>query len=513
MKARSIFSMIYVTALILIFTPLNAQIPQNYNQADQVLQKGYLAFIDRDYTQAYEYILQVESFISNNPRYKDFFDHHYRDFSLLDIIEQRKKLGNIKPDIIHKILVIYIMKTDATFQGIQIREEFTEEMEQKSWISQEIAALYVEVLSEGKITLEFSRTNLDAVVTDLKFFNSEDNGKKQLVTVHADPESIQPYPGDMMYQLYNKYDTILYYWSGEQLKSEKKGRATAMGGSDRLALIPYSIYGPERGRIIISSCLVHRPGTLLHEFFHTIEKRYAIPISHGFWDKNRHQFPTWKGQGEYNYYQYHFENTIKKSGYRNCEFTYSQPLKITSSEYQSYVDMILPIRLEDRKEAQHILEETKLIFKNDKKNTKKNLEKAILLNPYNGEALFKLCGIAHYNGDLDLALSYILRAYQISPYDPYVCYWMGVEHYHKNMMKESIRYLSESIHLSPDYAGAWMYRGFVNFQMGRYKDSLADYRQCTKITEMHNPSIREFLNKKSIKGNKHAEWILKELEL
>jgi len=433
---------------------------------------------------------------------------------MVEMINARKRLGEIHPDMIHKILVLYVDKTDVKQKGVVVDEKLTKEMQVKAKLAQQVCKKYIEVLSRGKLTLAFKSVNLNASFTELTFFTSKGASGKSIRTVHGDIESIRPYPRKIILENYNNYDSFLFYWAGESLRKGKMGRATGMGGEASLPLIPYILHGRERGRLVISSVLSDRPGTLLHEVFHTFEKCYNIKPIHGFRKNIRRNFPKWKGSGEYDYYQFHFDNTFSKNGFKNLEYIQSNPNFIKSDFLQELSDKTKHISIKNLKIADSLFHKAEALYSHNNKKEAKNIFNELLqCNPYHSRALHKLCIIAHQDGDKKKAFEYIVRAYEISPYNPYINYWMGIEYYHKGKLKKAVEYLSKSIDYEPKNATSLQYRGFVNYKLGKFNDSMDDYKRCMLITDRFNSSITQFLLSRAKQGEKEAEKILKELSL
>lgn len=125
---------LFAFILILYLSSINflfCDTPVNYTETKNLVQKGNAAFAEEQYDEAVAYFSSVEEYISENPEYRDYFDHHYRDYSMIDVIEERKALGIISPVATHNVLVFYIEKTDTSYDGIIVQESFTEEMKIK----------------------------------------------------------------------------------------------------------------------------------------------------------------------------------------------------------------------------------------------------------------------------------------------------------------------------------------------------------------------------------------------
>lgn len=191
---------INITALLLYLLfcaiPLFAQVPESFLEAMEIYNLGHLAFAELRHQDALGHFSLVEEYIEIHPDQRLIFDHHYRDFSMIEIVRRHWDLGRFSPATRHKILVMYISRTDASYEGNPIRETLTTEMKKQAELAQEVCKRYVEAMSGGELTLSFARMDCVSTVTGLKSFQSMDHGIDPIVTFHADLESLKPYPGD-----------------------------------------------------------------------------------------------------------------------------------------------------------------------------------------------------------------------------------------------------------------------------------------------------------------------------
>lgn len=492
---------------------LRAQVPANLTDAREVYTLGHRAFAEGLYNTAVEYYTRVEEYIETQPDHKRLFDHHHRDFSMIEIVKEHQRLGRGEPVVNPRILVLYIEEVDTAFRDIPIRTSFSRELKETAKLSQEICKKYMEVMSGGEVTLTFDRLDLTAAVTEIVSYTTYNSEGEELEALDFVLESLQPYPGELFLEHYNDYDVFLFYWDSTDLKIDRYGGPKAFGRAIRLPLIPYVLYGPVRGCVVISSPLLDRPGTLFHEIFHTIEQRYSIAPSHGFWDDNRHHFPGWTGFGEFDYYAYHFDTTLKQAGYNKFEYTASRENTISLDKFSHFQEETISIPISALQEADRLFDEAQPFFHADTAKAKPLLYEAIQLNPYHAGALHRLCVLEHFDGNRELAFDLINRAYKLMPDDTYICYWMGIQYHHKQMPEESIEYFSESLAHDPGYASSWQYRGFINYRLGRYKAALEDFKTCLELTDQFKSWMTDYLTERAGLGEAVAAEMLKELGL
>ena len=258
---------------------------------------------------------------------------------------------------------------------------------------------------------------------------------------------------------------------------------------------------------------MHRPGTLFHVLFHVIERLYGISLSHGFWDMNRQHFPNWTGQGEFDYYRYHFEHTVKDADYRIFEFANSWPIAQSREKLADMQHRAQSLSDADLKEAETLFELALPLYLSDRERTKSLLYDVINLNPFHAGALQRLCALEHQAGNKEEAFELIKQAYLVNPYDSSVCYWMGVEHYHRQMLREAVHYLTEAIEYDAGYTYAWQYRGFVNYRLKNYEAALADFETCVESAGQLYPWLTNYFTDQADRGDRNAIDIVKELGL
>ncbi len=490
--------------------------PITYRQAKEVYARGEMAFTQGRHANAFAFFKQVESFLADNPTYKTGFDHRKRGLVLSEAVTQHQKLGEFTPDVVHRVLVFYVKRTDAALGKQRIVAEFSNELKEKAEVAQQVCARYVELLSAGALTLEFDAHDLDATLTEVTSSISDYTGTE---SVQASLESLLPYPTKLLYEHIGEFDSLLLYWNDGGLRLENGGGGKALGGSVNIPLIPYLLEGPKRGRLFVSSSLLHRPGTLLHEFFHTMEDCYGIQQRHGFMDRHRQAFPQWQGIGEFDYYRNHFEQTFAPRSYKGASLHTTNPnlispgtLALNLSKIQNLGDDESAFQRLREAEALYI-QGWELDLRDQNDQAAEFYQRTVELNPFHSKALLRLGKYYHYQDEKKRAFAQILQAYEANPDDPEIYYWMGIEYFHQNQIPQSIRCLSEGLALDPGSARLYHYRGFVHFVRRHYPEAESDFRSCLAISSQYAKWIKTYLATQRDRGNTAAGKMLEQLGL
>ncbi len=430
--------------------------PDSYEEAAALYRRGHELFIAGRYDQAAEAYGAVDRFIEKNPRFRDYFDHSYRGFSMVEMVRRYEKLGDINPETVHRILILYIGRTEASFGHRLLSARFTEDLKETERISRQVCRMLLAVLSDGRLGLEFEEISLDTALTELEASDPRDNRFPADRAV----ESLDPYPGELLDSRMKDCDSFVFYWNHRDDAGEEiYGGPHGWGGVSRIPVIPYQSYGPPRGRILISAGLINRPGTLLHELFHTFEKSMGIAPIHGFWDKHRHHFPGWKGEGELDYYQYHLSRLVENPGYGNFLLSNRYPAGTLPEflEREEIRKAILPPAA--RRESFLLASEAKRI--DDLKRSETLNRQALELNPQNGAAHLGLSIYFHQKKEREPALYHALKAFRLDPFSAEAAYWAAVCYYNSGKPVLSLEAAQRAMELNPSMKKARVYYEFV----------------------------------------------------
>ncbi len=215
--------------------------------------------------------------------------------------------------------------------------------------------------------------------------------------------------------------------------------------------VPYSWYGPSRP----SLCMPMgsgKPGrgpagvpeisgmfTTFHEFFHIVERRCGGISPMHAWERGnleraRKYFPDWKPDlnpvwtaTEYSWYRYHFLNTVPRrleakaaAGglrpiFRNFSYTNLYPDHTPDWLFAAYTGAIAGIAPEQLRLAEAAAAKARSLLKQKKNDdARKELARALTLNPYHFYALRELAALAFARKDYAGAFTYgatLFRAY------------------------------------------------------------------------------------------------------
>lgn len=278
----------------------------------KILQHGHFLFANGDYDDAVRlYQLAFHDTATGRPR-RDVPTDEYIDWGIdpgvmLDLAENHRRLGPIKPEYTHKIIAVLYHRI-LEFRGSGMRSRVLrsitetqkrETREKLKWLVQ-----VIESLSNGRFSLEVVQLAEAA----------PDTG--------AGPESPGGSLGDtkILSEKINEFDTIVRIWPMEI-------RTRAWAEETYPDLRPSRSTSARRGILNIGPD--HPHGIWLHEFFHLLEMLAGIAPSHGYLPEERKQFPGWKGRtgNEMHYYRWHFAETFPVFGWKNLNFRLLQSLK------------------------------------------------------------------------------------------------------------------------------------------------------------------------------------------
>lgn len=289
-------------AFLLLGPLLCGESPSTVNAALSLNRRAEECFGLGEYSQAIETFAAVSRYVKDYPLGKGFNQLTY-DIPILDVVGARSRLVMVPNPIVHRCLVLYVKKTSLS-RNPAATNSLTSEMIRRADISQGSFTRYVELLSEGRLTLHFERHLLDALLTAVATATNTYDG--DLLAIHkAEISSIRPFPEALLARM-DRFDSLLIYWD-----------ATGLTGRPTGGVWPVPIGG---GRQVLRGYMqfpgnYEWPGTLLHEFFHTLEDLYGISPRHGFNDGTRKRFPGWEGVGQFDYYRWHFKTTLIPKGF------------------------------------------------------------------------------------------------------------------------------------------------------------------------------------------------------
>lgn len=342
------------------FNPKNHWLPGLY--ANSLVWFGHIAFAEQRYDAALD---NYRLALSNGYKGKWLPD-------LIETVENRKRLGRIKPEFTHRIAVIYVTERNIIkASGRVVRErDVTSKQKRKIRIIQGMMKQVLESFSNGGLTLSFDHRDATAA------YNQDAKLKPD------NPDHLNL--GRYFFENMDRYDSFI---------TCSITRSPAMGLARTYPYVNGVLYGPPRGMFAVNS-REHGFEVWLHEFFHVIEwvSGGIGGPAHGYRKELRAKYPGWKGETEFDYYRWHFQTTLPKKGWdtllhrlrwRTFKNSSLENFKIIEKAY-------IGIPLEDRQAAVTLFKNADKIKKIDPARAVRLYEQALALSPYLPSALKRL---------------------------------------------------------------------------------------------------------------------------
>ncbi len=150
----------------------------------------------------------------------------------MELVRRRQALGDIKPDYVYSIAVLFIARTDVDFvslDGTRVsgkRELTARHREKAKWIARSLARHW-EAMSQGRLGVEVDFIEINSAVTGFHKRWSRSLHIRRIEVRSVDPDALNPSQADFFYNNYRNYDTFALIWNGED------GIATTSNGSQR----------------------------------------------------------------------------------------------------------------------------------------------------------------------------------------------------------------------------------------------------------------------------------------
>ena len=458
----------------------------------------------------------IEKKISQFPEAKKFIQSYYYQIPQVQILEYLKNLKNRKPEVVHKILVLYIKKTSVN-QSVSNKEpnknsgiaanEFMPEQIKSAEIAQDNFRHYIRYATDGMFDVEFERHVLDASVLEVDSGVHYDYDGKPYYAGELILDGISPYPGNFLYNKYNSFDTVFIYWDDKNISSRPTGRLL------EIPLNPFQIYGPKRGVVKMMPGYKHG-GTLFHEFFHILEVLYGIHPGHGFLPGVRKNFSAWKGEGQFSYFLWHFQNSILSAGLAKTNLKKQFPLKLDLNRIHDIEDKTDDISFQNRLQAFYLLKDARKT--KEKRKYKNIINEALELHPMQPEILYLSARLNYDQKKYSEAMTQLEKALFVKPGDSLLLLWKAKVLQQTGKSGEALMFYNQAVNADPDNAVMYYYRAFYFYVNRHQEKAVEDYQKCISLDPGYKKTIADFLTpvlkSSSSESRENAKKILEGLK-
>ncbi|MBP9023159.1 MAG: hypothetical protein KBH06_08160 [Spirochaetes bacterium] len=226
--------------------------------------------------------------------------------TLLKVVKAGEKNKSVKPIYVHRMKIIIIPETDAKDEDntVHIKSSVTDEDVFMTNLSAKFVKRFIEASTGGKLGMDIVVDKPSIKLTRIKDNSDIETENRKNRTPDLDYFISQN--EDLFKKAVNDYDTIVLIWSAKEFN--------VANGGQRLYKFPSANISVMRGynQITAERISYNGPDLLLHEFFHTIEKLGRVPVQHGYYKENRHNYPAWKGASGNDYYFWQLSENIPK---------------------------------------------------------------------------------------------------------------------------------------------------------------------------------------------------------
>lgn len=288
---------------------------------------------------------------------------------VVETVRKRRDLGAIEPVATHRICVIWIREVVTVQPGGERRRraDVTEEQKGDWRIYFGLFRRIIEGFSEGGWSVAFSEVD----ATDTHDADAPHQaGNAEYLGL-----------GRYFFETADECDTYLRI---------SNTFSPARGLARQYPYVSGVAYGPHRGMIRLNPDS-HGFMTLLHEFFHVLEwvsPEIQTP-AHAYRDSERHRVPEWTGEGEYDYYRWHFATTLRDTDWRTLDHTnrWAHPPGERRDAFEAVSSAYEGIPFLDRLRADSLVAEAGGL---DREAAVERLERAVGVSPYHERALERL---------------------------------------------------------------------------------------------------------------------------
>ncbi len=350
---------------------------------------------EENFAEAIETLKQLKKIVDEN-RNKGLF-YNIRLDQEIKVLKKLSVLPEVKNPAKYKIRVIFINQIDAevldkTGRKIKVKTVLKPGTVEKTKIFFEYQKYFIRAFSNGHLEVDVKYDNPGFTIN--KVIHHKTSMKNEFDPLYIEPEKDY---SRYLFENYNNTDVFCFVWPKSGFKAD------AIGGRGMFyAVLPYIYKVPLRGYMAIPDTWIHSVktrATFVHELFHTLEYNLGIGPSHAWYKNKRNKVPDWKGNGEYDYYQWRFNKTISKYGWENINYRKRFYMYLDKGAFENYIKFLKYSKI--RRERAHQL------VKEKKYNA------ALKLIPDYPEALYKLAKKLFAKNNIDAAEKLINRLLSI----------------------------------------------------------------------------------------------------
>lgn len=219
-----------------------------------------------------------------------------------EVVAERARMGPIRPESIVRALVLYLKSTDVVYHKQRVRAAMKPEDIAATRTQLGVFRRYIEVLGQGRLTMDFDYLPLDAELSDLDSRTEATPAGPTEINKGGLESVRKALRVRRVFDELLRHDVCFLYWCDYGIGSNAYGTREHIESEDGRVC--------DRG-IVRMPIGFKWPGTLLHEYFHVVEDTYRITPRHGFLPGQRKAFPGWRGEGQYSYYQWQFQDILR----------------------------------------------------------------------------------------------------------------------------------------------------------------------------------------------------------
>lgn len=275
---------------------------------------------------------------------------------MVALVEKRKKLGEVKPEYVHPILVVYVTETRMLYKDgtAEVLENVTPGQKNNYGVWLDAMRHALEALSDGGWSVSFLTHDAKSEVVE--------GGE---IRQHQDRSFLPEYAPC---RLANDYDTYCI------VSNDVSGRARY----GYYAYVPFMTYGVKRGWFQCGNGREYNFRMWLHEFYHTI----------GFIQENGPIHGWSETETELAFYVRHFAGAIRAKGWKflNFRFAYRETI-LPEDRFRELSETFRRIPRPDLLRAESLKEQALALSRTDRNGAIALCEQACAINPYQEWAL------------------------------------------------------------------------------------------------------------------------------